>query len=442
MRRKLIELSLLTVALGSALSAQVLTLDEAIALALHNNRGIKNAALETARVGDRLAALRTKMFPSLNLYVLGAQQLQSFDFTLERGLLGVYPGVGPIPDRDTTIRTPRVPTGIMIGRISQPLTPLHQIKLNLKLLDIGKLLSGEQERAQHQDTVRDVKQLYYGIQQLESSLRSAEETVKLYRELVRLTADYVAKQTALPGDNLQMQTSLARAEQSQLTLRNQEATQKEQLNQLMSRNVLTEFTVSPILEAAEFDGDIAAARKTALDRRPEARQSRLKVQQAEQDRLVKKSEYIPTVSVDFNSITLLNYTSFLPTNINNVGVSFSWEPFDWGRRRHELVEKGRVVEEARNSQADAEGLITIDVDDKFRKFQQAQSQLRVVRLSQETALENLRVAKNKYEAQASLLKDLLQAQTSLEQANADFQQALAGFWTAKAQFERALGEDK
>ncbi len=442
MRRTLVGMSLPVFLFSAALSAQILTLDEAIDLALHNNRGIKNAALESTRVSDKIASLRTRMFPAFNVYLLGGQQLQSFDFTFERGLLGVYPGVGPIPNKDTTITTPLVPTGILVGRVSQPITPIHKVKLNLRLLDTGKLLATEQERAQRQDIVQNVKLLYYGIQQIESSLRSLEETIKLYRELVRLTADYVSKQTALEGDHLQMQTSLARAEQSELTLQNQRATQKEQLNQLMSRDVLTEFAVSPILEAAEFDNDIAAARKIALDRRPEIRQSHLKVQQAEQDRDVKKADYIPDISIDFNNLTLLNFNQFLPTSISNIGVSLSWEPFDWGRKRHDLAEKGRVIEEAKNSRADAEALVTIEVDDKFRKLQQAQAQLRVARLGQQTAIENLRVAKNKYEAQSSLLKDLLQAQANLEQSNADFQQALAGFWTAKAQFEHALGEDK
>jgi outer membrane protein len=40
-----------------------------------------------------------------------------------------------------------------------------------------------------------------------------------------------------------------------------------------------------------------------------------------------------------------------------------------------------------------------------------------------------------------LLKDVLQQQTTLAQANQQYQQALSSFWTAKANFERALGEE-
>jgi outer membrane protein TolC len=52
------------------------------------------------------------------------------------------------------------------------------------------------------------------------------------------------------------------------------------------------------------------------------------------------------------------------------------------------------------------------------------------------------VMKNKYAAQVVLVKDVLQTQVSLEQSNAEYQQALTSFWNSRADFERALGEDQ
>jgi len=49
--------------------------------------------------------------------------------------------------------------------------------------------------------------------------------------------------------------------------------------------------------------------------------------------------------------------------------------------------------------------------------------------------------KNKYFVRAALVKDVLQGQVSLERSNADYQEALAGFWNARADYERALGVD-
>ena len=57
------------------------------------------------------------------------------------------------------------------------------------------------------------------------------------RELDRVTGDYVAHQVALKSDSLEVKTRLAKAEYEALNLQNQLATQKEQLNNLLGRDV-------------------------------------------------------------------------------------------------------------------------------------------------------------------------------------------------------------
>ena len=100
------------------------------------------------------------------------------------------------------------------------------------------------------------------------------------------------------------------------------------------------------------------------------------------------------------------------------------------------------MDQARNSQQDAINSVLVDVNDKYRRLRQSQTQLRVARLEQETAIESLLVTKNKFAVEAVLLKDVLQGQVSLEQSNSDYQQALLSVWNARADFEHAMGEDQ
>ena len=156
----------------------------------------------------------------------------------------------------------------------------------------------------------------------------------------------------------------------------------------------------------------------------------------------KKAEYIPDISAEFNGFTLLNYGTFLPKQTTSVGLNLTWEPFDWGRKKHEIATKQRTIDEARNAQLDALNAVLMDMNDKYRQLRQSQALLRVARLAQDTSFENLRVAKNRYAVKAALLKDVLQGQVGLEQSNSDYQQALVTFWNARADFERATGEDQ
>ena len=297
-------------------------------------------------------------------------------------------------------------------------------------------------RAEQQTAVNEVKRAYYSILQIQSALETAAESIKLYHELDRVTGDYVAQQVALKSESLDVKVRLAKAEFDALTLTDQLATQKEQLNKLLGRDIRTAFNVSPPLEPALFEANLTAAHSRALEQRPEIKEAQLKLKQAEIARRIKKSEFLPDVSVSFNYISPQNFGSIIPKTIASLGVVFNWEVFDWGKKRREMDEKSKSIEQAKASLTEAESGVLIDVNSRYRKLQQTRQQLRIAQLTQEASREKLRVTTNRYRAEAALLSDVLQTQTSLADANQQVQEALVAFWTARADFEKAIGEDK
>jgi len=427
---------------GESNIVETLTLSQAIELALNANRKVKNAALDINKAEENIAATRTRRLPSLKFEVIGSQQLKPIDFTFEQGIFGTFPGIGPVPAEDTRISTPLKPTAIIRGEVTQPLSGLYRINLNISQLKLEREVAQEGLRAKQQEIIRDVKQAYFAILQTESALRSASETIKLYQEMDRVTGEYVAQRVALKADSLDVKTRLAKAEYDAITLSDQLTIQKQQLNMLLGRDVLTEFQISAAPEADNFEADLVAARKQALEQRPEVKEAQLKVKQAEVDRRIKKSEFIPDVALSFQYLSPRNFSNFIPKNYMNIGVTVSWEVFDWGRKKRELAEKDFSIEQARNGLKEAESATLIEVNEKFSKLRQSRQLLRIAGLTQETAIENVRVVTNRYRVQASLMKDVLQAQAKLEDANHQYQQALVSFWVARAEFEKATGEDK
>ena len=120
----------------------------------------------------------------------------------------------------------------------------------------------------------------------------------------------------------------------------------------------------------------------------------------------------------------------------------SWEIFDWGRKKRQLAEKSKTIEQAENTFKETEDQILIEVGDKFRRLQQTQQALRVARLSQDAEREALRITQSRYRFEAALLTEVLQSQATLADANNQYQQALLSFWTAKAELEKAIGGDR
>jgi outer membrane protein TolC len=425
----------------SGASAESLTLERALALAVASNRDLASARLEVAKAEDRLAAAGTRRLPSFKWSALGMQRITALDFRFPAGAFGTFEGIGPVPAADTPIRSPLKPGALLIGQVNQPLSQQYRIGLHLDALRAERDAAAEQERAARQAVVAEVKRVYFSILQTQSALESAEEAIRLYRELDRVTGDYVIRQVALKSENLDVKTRLAKAEYDALSLRNPLETQKEQLNSLLGRDVTAAFQLAPIGETDWAEGDLEAARHVALERRPEVRQAALKLRQAEADRRAKKAEYIPDVSLSFSYFSPINYGSLIPSNIATVGLQLEWEPFDWGRKRREISEKSKTVEQAALGMREARTQVAVDAGNRFRKLREARQLLVMGKLARETAQENLRVATNRYKQEMVLLKDVLEIQTSLADANHRYQAALLAYWTARADFEKALGEE-
>ena len=86
--------------------APLLTLDDAVSIALSNNRLVKNSALEAQKYDFQVSTMRSRRLPHFQFSVLGGELLQPFDFTFAKGVFGTYPGIGPIPSTDAEVHTP------------------------------------------------------------------------------------------------------------------------------------------------------------------------------------------------------------------------------------------------------------------------------------------------------------------------------------------------
>jgi outer membrane protein TolC len=233
---------------------------------------------------------------------------------------------------------------------------------------------------------------------------------------------------------------LAKAQYDLSVAENGLATQHEHLNQLLGRDLAAPFRVTSMPEEDATVLTLEAARQQASQNRPEIRQAHLKEKQAEYDRRLAKAEYIPDLSVWVGYMGLQN-VQVLPANVGLAGFLLTWEPFDWGRRRNQVMEKTKTVEQARNGAQEAESQIAVEVGMKYRKWKEAALLLKASRTAQEAAAEQFRVTGNKYREQAALVKDLLQAQAQSSETVFKYQQALSSYWSALAELRKAVGEE-
>jgi len=408
-------------------SLPVLTIDEAVATAMRGNRRVQSSMLDVSRAGERTADVKTERVPHFQVYFLAGEALNSINFTIPQGTLGTYPGIGPIPGQNAKISTPQTFTGLGLGQVAQPISQLWKIHLAILASRIGEDLAQESLRQQRQDTAHSVRDLYYQIVQTQTQIESAEANVRYLVDLQAETDRNLAEQTALKGDSLAVKAKLSQQRYQLMTLRDSLESQKESLNQLLGRDLETEFSVEAQPVPANAEIDIAAARKEALDQRAEIREARLQTKKAEVEVRRQRAEYIPDFRADVTYLSLPN-VSFLPQNVVQVGFLLQWQPFDWGQKRHRIESLKDSVKQTTLTQQDAEQQVMVDVKAKFFKLAEARALLDASTLTQEAERERMRVVTNRYGQKAALLSDVLQ-------------QEAAAFWSARASFDYALGRN-
>ncbi len=309
-----------------------------------------------------------------------------------------------------------------------------------RTLTINEDLEKEKLRLQRQDTAQSVRDLYYQIAQTQTQIDGGEANEKYLAELQIETDRKLAQQAALKADSLAVRAQLSQQRYQLVTLRDTSSTQKESLNRLLGRDIATEFSVETQPLASVEEIDLAAAHSTALRQRPEIAEARLQTKQAETQVRLERAEYIPEISASFTYASLPN-VSFAPQNFMNAGFLLQWQPFDWGQKRHKTRALQDSTKQAKISESDSQRQILLDVNTQFRALSEARMLLDTSAVAQEAQREKLRELTNQYHEKAALLADVLQQEGAVVQADSTYQSALAGFWRAKATFDRALGRE-
>lgn len=209
----------------------------------------------------------------------------------------------------------------------------------------------------------------------------------------------------------------------------------------MGRDIHTQFRVTAInaMDAGEETPETIEAR--ALENRPDLKKAKLQVRQAEYDRRAKKAEYIPDVSATVHYFTTTNFGNTLPSNITSAGLELTWEPWDWGRKRHEIAEKQLKEDEAKVAAGATERSVLLEVRNAWRQLGNARRQLALSDAMQHAVRQKLREVQEQVAQEALLTKDLFSAQSELASADSQHQQALAAFWKARADLKKATGEE-
>lgn len=415
-----------------------LTLSRLLEMALSNNRRLKIADLQIEKAQNDVAATRTRQWPALDTRLFEGV-LSTLDFTFQPGAWGTFPTTGPVPPQQATITRAPGHTTVISIQVSQPLTQLTAIRPGVRQLELEREMLAERRRAQAQAIATEVRRTYYEILHTRDAIAASEAEVALYTELQRQTAEQLTARTAFAADLSTVQAQLARRQHDVATLRSALATLTARLEVLVGQNL---GASAHIVRTTDIPG--ALPRDTTpgsadLEKRPDVREAILKVRQAEENVREKRALRLPQISAVGGFLGLPNM-DVLPRTVALAGVVATWDPFDWGRKRHGVAASDTLLRQSALALEERRAEARVDVDARYRQLVDAGTAIEVAERVRTAADERLQLARRRHEAQAALLSEVLAAEAARAGAEREYQQAILAWWTASAGFHRALGE--
>jgi outer membrane protein TolC len=173
----------------------------------------------------------------------------------------------------------------------------------------------------------------------------------------------------------------------------------------------------------------------ALTQRPEYKQVRLLVSQAEAQLRRAQRDFLPDVT---GRGTYGGVRSDL-NEVWEIGVNLSWTLFDGGNMIAQVREKKSLVDSARSQVKVTELNIGQEVEQAYLVVNEAQERIAATQTAVASAQENFRLAQGRFDAGVGTILELTDAQLFLTQAQNTEAQALADYRVALAALERATG---
>ncbi|GAB6904434.1 putative Outer membrane efflux protein [Desulfosarcina cetonica] len=453
LKRNVIRLLAILVLAGSAcpltaLAAEPpnvpLVLDQAVALAVANNRLVRETVANSHAAEAAHRSARADLFPKASAeygYTRFKEQPYMWVEGYQMSPQGTITGIQSY-QKATSDKT-MVKWNLTL---TQPLFTGFALITRLKMAELGIKSSRVDEAVALQDVTKQAKLAFINVLLAEKLLTVAIQTEVSIASHARNAENFYDQGLIPYNDQLQSKVALADATQQRVAQAARREMAVASLNTVLDLPVehptrVHELADQPVSEPAALTGLMARA----LQRRPELTGLDLGRQQLVQGVTLARSAYYPTVSLvgqyrqqgDDPMATENDYD-----NAHNalVGVQAQWTFFEWGKTR---AEESRIRHQIRAMDEKIEAVrqsIQLEVKDAYTRLQVARENIRTANAALDQARENLRIVNTRYAQQMATSTDVLDANTKQTQAQANYYGAVYGCHSALAELERAVGQ--
>ena len=454
----------------------VITLEQALEIALSENVSVKVADMEIERTGYAKKGSYASLFPQID--VSGAyqrtikKQVMYMDFDMS-SLGGMGGGAGTEGGEGTTlpdgteipdgVEIPEVETeasdnggGLEVGRWNtwsagvSAAMPLVNAQLwkSIKISGMDVELAVEKARNSRLETVTQVKNAYY-------SILLSKEAFEVYKDVYENAMDNLAetqkKYDAQKASEFELVRAKTTVEQAIPNVYNAESSVILALWQLkavlgvdLDMNLDVAGTLADYSQHMFYD--IHQHDSISLDRNSTMKQLAIQAEMLAETVKLQKFANIPSLAVAFNfSINAMtndfNFSEYRWTPYSYVGLSLSIPVFAGGKRYQAIRQAKNQHQQIQLQTVNTERQLKIAIRQNLNTMEMNMKSYYAAQNAVASAQKAYDIAEASYQVGRSTLIELNDAQLALTQSRLAESQAIYNFVVAKAQLEQSLGQD-
>ncbi|MBI1982792.1 MAG: TolC family protein [Acidobacteria bacterium] len=415
-----------------------LTLEQAVALAMHRNQEVLIAQVKGEALKGKIREVRADALPFLSLNGSALRwrdpaflNASSFDKIPAEFREGLSPTGANLFDYNLSV--------------SQPLYTSGKVGTALKLASLESEGTSVDRSVVEQDVRLRVIRAFYDLLLAGRLLDVARETVAQREEHVKMARARYEAGVATEVDVLRSQVSLANAQPELIRAENEVRRGRAALNNLLVRPINYPTVALGELRFAEApDAGLDQIVRHALDRRPELQ--RLRINELEADAQKKLANAENRLRLDFDG--QYGFSARDPANLGKhtftrwiFTLSVGLPLFDGGRRSglvQQAVAARRVAELQR---AEAENDIRLEIQKAVDELERARRTVEAARLTVREAERVLAMMQDNYRYGAATTLDVTDSQTALSVARTNLLRGLYDHTLARAELRWEMGLD-
>ncbi len=317
----------------------------------------------------------------------------------------------------------------------------------LSAYELGKLGIDEAElglELEKLDLILAVKQAYFRVLEADRFVEVAEKAVDSLQSHVEVARSFYNVGMIPINDLLKAEVELSNAEHDLIRAENAALIARASFNTNLARPINDPVVLEDLQSFRPETGQFSDYVEQALRQRPEMRSLEVRLEQTAQRRRLAASDYYPDISINYDYIKEGDEPNVSGSEVHDanrwqVMAVMSWTFFEWGKTRSAVREVESVRMQLLQTRSAMEDNIRLDVKQAYLDLFEAEKNIPTTTKAVEQAEENLRVSRERYEAQVATSTEVLDAQALLTQARTNYYRALYSHHLARARLERALG---